>query len=88
MKKEIKKLFADELKKFKNEMKNKVEELKSMSTIIQGHAKSLKRSNEELQRKMWRDWAIWKMFIHKNERFNLKTKRKEKWCFRLGTWVV
>lgn len=52
MKKEIKKLFADELKKFKNEMKNKVEELKSMSTIIQGHAKSLKRSNEELQRKM------------------------------------
>ena len=74
MKKEIKKLFADELKKFKNEMKNKVEELM--------------RSNEGLQRKMWRDWAIWKMFIHKNERFNLKTKRKEKWCFRLGTWVV
>ena len=48
----MKKLFPGEFEKIKTGTNKEMEELKSTSAMLQKHVKNLKRSNEELQKKM------------------------------------
>ena len=50
MKDEMKKLFAEEFERIKTETNKQIDELKSTSEMLQEHVKSLKCSNEELQK--------------------------------------
>ena len=52
MKGEMKKLVTEEFEKTKTETNKEMEELKSTSVMYQKHVKNLKRSNEELQKKL------------------------------------
>ena len=80
-----KKLFAEEFEKIKIETNKMMEELKSISAMLQKYVKNLTRLNEELQ-KMRRTGTILSKFMSKNKVFNEKNKRRCKWCIKSGTW--